>query len=71
VTRPGGALTDPAGAARTLPRSWIVEIPAGGYNALADSYCALGMRNAWIDRPTSPPDLTCARKLPRIKFLIA
>jgi pimeloyl-ACP methyl ester carboxylesterase len=58
-------------AARTLPRSWIVEIPAGGYNALAESYCALATRNAWIDRPTSPPDLTCVRRLPRIKFLFA
>ena len=57
-------------AARTLARSWIFEISAGGHNALADSYCALATRNAWIDRPTSPPDRTCERRLPRIKFLL-
>jgi pimeloyl-ACP methyl ester carboxylesterase len=56
-------------AARTLPRSWVVEIPDEGYNALGDSYCALAIRNAWIDRPTSPPNTACAKKLPRITFV--
>ena len=55
-------------AARTLPRSWIVELPGEGYNGLAESYCALATRNAWIDRPTSQPNTTCVRRLPRITF---
>jgi len=56
-------------AARTLGRSWVVELPNKGYNGLAGSYRALAARNAWIDTPTSPPKTTCLKGL-RIRFLL-
>lgn len=56
-------------AARTLRRSWVVELPHKGYNGLAGSYCALAARNAWIDAPTSPPKTDCLRGL-RIRFVL-
>ena len=56
-------------AARTLRRSWVVELPNKGYNGLARSYCALAARNAWIDRPTSPPRTGCLKGL-TIKFVL-
>jgi hypothetical protein len=56
-------------AARTLERGWVVELPDRAYNVLGHSYCALAVRNAWIDRPTSPPDTTCTKKL-RIHFAL-
>jgi pimeloyl-ACP methyl ester carboxylesterase len=56
-------------AARTLKRSWLVELPNKGYNGLAGSYCALAARNAWIDKPSSPPKTSCLKGL-RIRFLL-
>ena len=56
-------------AARTLRRSWVVELPNKGYNGLAGSYCALAARNAWIDQPTSPPKTGCLKGL-KIRFLL-
>jgi pimeloyl-ACP methyl ester carboxylesterase len=56
-------------AARTLRRSWVVELPNKGYNGLAGSYCALAARNAWIDHPTLPPKTSCLKGL-RIRFLL-
>ena len=55
-------------AARTLKRSWVVELPNKGYNGLAESCCALAARNAWIDEPTSPPKTGCLKGL-RIRFV--
>ena len=57
-------------AARTLKRSWVVEVPHKGYHGFGNSYCALAARNAWIDRPTAPPKTSCLKGL-KIRFLLA
>jgi pimeloyl-ACP methyl ester carboxylesterase len=64
---PYGAPSLARQAARTLTRSWVVELPHKAYNGLAGSYCALAARNAWIDKPTSPPKTSCLEGL-RIRF---
>ena len=57
-------------AAGTLSRSWVVEIPDQGHNPLGDSTCALSIRNAWIDNPTSRPDTECVTALPALRFAV-
>jgi pimeloyl-ACP methyl ester carboxylesterase len=50
--------------AATLPHAWVVEVPGQTHNALGFSDCPIGIRNAWMQDPTGPPeDTTCLHKL--------
>jgi hypothetical protein len=47
----------------------VVEIPNWSHNVLGDGGgCAIGIRNAWLDDPTSPPATSCTTGLPPIDF---
>jgi pimeloyl-ACP methyl ester carboxylesterase len=54
-------------AAERLSTSWVVEIPDWGHNVFG-SECALAIRNAWIDDPSSPPDTSCTADMNTIEF---
>jgi pimeloyl-ACP methyl ester carboxylesterase len=51
-------------AAKTFGNAWVLEVPGQTHNALGFSDCPIGIRNAWIQDPTSPPvDTTCLREM--------
>ena len=51
-------------AAKTFGNAWVLEVPGQTHNALGFSDCPIGIRNAWIQDPTSPPvDTTCLRDM--------
>jgi pimeloyl-ACP methyl ester carboxylesterase len=54
-------------AAAGLSNSSIVKV-AEGRNVL-DSDCTIGIRNAFVDHPGSPPDTRCVGDLPRLRFV--
>jgi pimeloyl-ACP methyl ester carboxylesterase len=45
-------------AASKLSHSYVIEIPSHGHNVLGTGYCAVSIRNVWIDHPESPPEAT-------------
>ena len=52
----------------SLATSWFVELPYG-HNVLGfDDECAWSVRNAWLDAPTSPPDIGCVAEIPAWSF---
>jgi pimeloyl-ACP methyl ester carboxylesterase len=56
-------------AAKTFGNAWVLEVPGQTHNALGFSDCPIGIRNAWIQDPTSPPvDTSCLKDM-RIEFL--
>jgi len=54
-------------AAKSLPRSWVVEFPDWSHNVLG-SDCGPEVRNGWIDDPTSPPDTSCVADMDPVRF---
>jgi pimeloyl-ACP methyl ester carboxylesterase len=55
----------------TLPQAWVIEVPGLTHNVLGFSDCPIGIRNAWVQHPTAPPQHTsCLHKL-RVSFSIA
>jgi hypothetical protein len=55
-------------AAAGLSNSSIVQV-AAGRNVLEND-CTIGIRNAFVDHPGSPPDTSCVRDLPGIRFVL-
>jgi pimeloyl-ACP methyl ester carboxylesterase len=55
-------------AASTLSRAFIVSVPFVGHNAMATSECYITIRNAWMETPTSAPDISCTAKVPGPTF---
>ena len=51
------------------PNARWVEIARVGHNVRAFSPCGAGIASAFIDRPTEPPDASCADKTPPIRFV--
>jgi pimeloyl-ACP methyl ester carboxylesterase len=48
---------------------FLVQLPNASYNALGNSDCTVGIRNAWVDAPTTPPaDLTCVGQMPAFQL---
>jgi pimeloyl-ACP methyl ester carboxylesterase len=48
---------------RSLVRSYLLEVPAVTHNPLLNSGCQIGIRDRWIEQPTSPPTGTaCLRQ---------
>jgi pimeloyl-ACP methyl ester carboxylesterase len=54
--------------ATRLSNSSIVKV-AAGRNVL-DNDCTIGIRNAFVDHPGSPPDTSCVGDLPGIRFIL-
>jgi pimeloyl-ACP methyl ester carboxylesterase len=50
-----------------LANVFVLEIPNQSYNALGYTDCALAIRNAWIDAPTTrPADPSCVGQIPQV-----
>jgi pimeloyl-ACP methyl ester carboxylesterase len=60
--------TEARQVAAMLPKAWVVQVPGSTHNALGFSDCPIGIRNAWVQHPTAPPQNTnCLHKL-RVSF---
>jgi TAP-like protein len=50
--------------ARALVNSFPIEVPGLNHNPFEKTSCQVQMRNAWLERPSSPPAATsCLRRL--------
>jgi pimeloyl-ACP methyl ester carboxylesterase/sugar lactone lactonase YvrE len=56
-------------AANGLSNASIVYVRDASRNVL-DNDCTIGIRNAFVDEPTSAPDTSCVRDLPGITFVL-
>ena len=45
-----------------------MPIPGQTHNTLGFHDCVIEMRNEWNLDPTSPPDTTCVRDMPTVRF---
>ena len=47
-------------AARTMPMSFLLEVPGQTHNVMGYDECPIQIRNAWVLHPESPPaDTSC------------
>jgi pimeloyl-ACP methyl ester carboxylesterase len=51
-------------AARTLPRSTFVATHGLGHGVALKSECTLGIFSTFLNAPTAPTDITCAKEMP-------
>jgi pimeloyl-ACP methyl ester carboxylesterase len=51
-------------AARTLPRSTFVATQGLGHGVALKNECTLGIFSAFLNAPTAPVDITCAKEIP-------
>jgi len=58
-------------AVSSLSGSFLVDVPYQGHNILGSLDCYRGIRNAWIEDPTSPPDSGCIEEVPPPSFVSA
>jgi hypothetical protein len=56
-------------AAKTLPRSQVIEVPEAGHGAIIFSQCAKDIGMAFIERPEKAPDTACLAGL-KPKFVL-
>ena len=56
-------------SATSLSQAFVVVAPHGGHNAMSTSECYIGIRNAWLESPTSAPDTSCVAKIPDLRFV--
>jgi pimeloyl-ACP methyl ester carboxylesterase len=57
-------------AVGAMPNGHLVVVPGVGSNPLgAGLDCAIEIRNAWVDDPTSPPDTSCLSEVPPVEFV--
>jgi hypothetical protein len=62
-------LTDVAAAAVGAANAYLFDVPNQSYNSLGYNECAVRIRNAWVDAPTSPPaDTSCLSAIPPINL---
>jgi pimeloyl-ACP methyl ester carboxylesterase len=59
-------LPDVAAATAGSANVYLVDVPNQSYNVLGYTECPRAIRNAWIDAPTSPPDLSCLPNIPSL-----
>jgi hypothetical protein len=55
---PFGALPAAQQAASTFSRAWVKQVPSIGHNVLGVDQCSRSIRNAWVNKPASPPAST-------------
>ncbi len=49
-------------------KAWVFTAPNNTHNTLGFDECAIGVRNAWVMSPTSPPDPTKCAVQPELEF---
>jgi pimeloyl-ACP methyl ester carboxylesterase len=63
-----GSLPVAERASKTLTASFLIHVPHQGHNVLGSLDCYRDIRNAWIEEPTSPPDIGCIQRTPAPSF---
>ena len=51
-------------AAHTLPQSTFVATQSLGHGVALKNQCTLGIFSAFLNTPTAPVDITCAKEMP-------
>jgi len=68
---PFGALPVAQQAATTFSRAWVKQVPSIGHNVLGVDECSRSIRNAWVNKPTSPPASTSCLNTLHLTFTSA